>query len=340
MPGDGVECGHGREHHEAMEEEHRPPDGPDGGTGAASAPAPGVGDRRWSVKKAAEVVGLTAGIIGLITVVGGWLTPVFAPPVAPPTSRVVTEAAQPPQPTTSRAKDSPVPPPSSSSAGVPDYTGPAGTGWPLTPVSLANDYLTLQASMSPEQACQGAPGWIFVQQPDALAPLPFHSDASQWAVDNGGIPRSGNYITLTLTNRNHHLVVVDSIGARIIRRSSVLAGAAANLSGGCGGVTPSFFQLNLDTGTAKPVTGTDTAGQAVAPQPLPYKLNDEDPTAVWNLQIVTYSCDCTYIPYFTYTSEGLPGTFEMPLHDGEPWRISADSAGKPVVRDGDGYWMP
>src|SRR6516164_3558668 len=126
------------------------------------------------------------------------------------------------------------------------YTGPPGGGWSANPVVLGNDYLTVTATMQPGDVCHGATGWVFSQPPQELAALGPNSDPNSWAVRNGGIPQSGNFITLTVQGRNGHTVVILSFGVKILSRAAPPAGTRATMSGGCGGLMPSFFVANLD----------------------------------------------------------------------------------------------
>lgn len=205
--------------------------------------------------------------------------------------------------------------------------GTRGNGWSLTPVVLANDYLTVTASMQPGAFCPGT-GWVFRQPPTQLAPSASNSPAlNSWAVHNGGIPQSGNYITFTVQARNGHTVIILDFGIKILRRA-VPVGTATKFLGSCGGgLTPSFFDVNLDKPGLQvtPVSGMDAVGNPVPPVPLPHEVTESSPEQ-WRFQILTTNCDCTFVPYFTWSSDGNLGTFSVP--DGsQPWRVTAVTRG-------------
>jgi hypothetical protein len=185
------------------------------------------------------------------------------------------------------------------------YTRASGSGWSLRPTVLENDYLTVTASMQPGVSCRGATGWVFRQPPRQLPPLPWSSDPNKWALRNGGIPRSGNYITVTVQGINGHTVVILDFGVKVLRRAAPPTGTAAFTSGQCGGLTPSFFDVKLDRPglQVKPVTGIDAAGNRVPAVPLPHTVTESGPEQ-WHLRILTTTCDCTFVPYFTWSSDG------------------------------------
>jgi hypothetical protein len=219
------------------------------------------------------------------------------------------------------------------------YSGTRGSGWSAAPIVLENDYLSVTASMQPYLSCKAATGWVFKQPPKQLAPLD-RNDPNSWAVRNGGIPQSGNYITLTVQGRNGHTVVILSLGVKIVSRAAPPTGTAAILSGGCGGLTPSFFDVNLDKSSlqAIPVGGVNAVGKKVPAVPLPHTVTESSPEQ-WRLRILTANCDCAFVPYFTWSSDGNTGTFDV--RDGsEPWRVAAVTRARPAFPGANGRWNP
>ena len=221
------------------------------------------------------------------------------------------------------------------------YHGPPGTGWSLTPVTSGNDYVSVTATMDPTQACKGATSWIMPEPPAQLAPLPsFTAGAvSDWAAANGGIPQSKNYITMTVFAANHHTVVINDFGVRVVNRAKPTGGTRAVLSAGCGGLEPSLFTANLDADNplAQPVAGRDPSGKVVPPVPLPHEITASGPE-VWRLQLTTSHCQCDYIPYFDWSSEGNSGRYDVTLRD-KPWRITASTGAKSAYPSGKS-WTP
>ena len=286
----------------------------------------------WYRRAAAwAVISVGTILTGVLATVGGTSlnakinpTPALA---STPTGIQVTELAGASVP----SGDSPSPPGPSRAAGA--YTGPRGTGWSSIPTSLANDFVSVLVTMDPQHDCHGATGWVFPQPPSQLE-YPAAEEAqeladsslanfSDWAARNGGVPRSDNVLSLTLQNRNHATVVITQIGVRVVGRSSPNAQSAAQVEIGCGGgVSPAYFTANLDSSApqVKAVAG-EQGGQTVNPVLLPRKLADQDPE-VWLIHFVTSKCDCTFYPYFTWTSGGLTGMFDVTNH-GQPWRVSS-----------------
>jgi hypothetical protein len=217
-----------------------------------------------------------------------------------------------------------------------------GTGWSAVPIVLENDYVSVTAFMQPYQSCKAATGWVFKQPMNKLAPLAPTSlnGINTWAVRNGGIPQSGNYITLTVQGRNGHTVVIESLGVKILRRAAPPTGTAAMLGGGCGGLRPSFFDVNLDKPglQATPVSGVNPLGNKVPAVPLPHTVTESGPEQ-WRLRITTTNCDCTFVPYFTWSSDGNVGTFNI-LDGSKPWRVAAVTRAHPAFMGINGRWTP
>lgn len=258
----------------------------------------------------------------LSTKANAWLNP--DPP--PPTGTRVTTVPQqdsgtPSQttPATGAATHSPSRPATPSAAT--SYTGPPGTGWSQTPTNTANDFLSVVAKMAPGDMCAGATGWAFPQTWNHLADLD-PQDIDAWARRNGGVPESGNFIELTVTARNHARVVIDHIGVHVKERSKPKVRTDAKF-GGCGGFSPAFFAVNLDSPLTpvKAIRGDDP-DQPVLPAPLPHLLNDHSSVEVWRLLFNTRTCDCQFVPYFTWSSDGISGTYEVTNH-GKPWRVTS-----------------
>jgi len=225
------------------------------------------------------------------------------------------------------------------------HGGTRSSGWSLVPIVLENDYLSVTAFMQPYVSCKAATGWVFDQPPKQLAPLVLThlsgiNSLNSWIARHGGIPQSGNYITLTVQGLNGHTVIIESLGVKVLSRAAPPRGTAAVLSGGCGGLRPSFFDVNLDRPglQATPVSGVNEAGKKVPAIPLPHTVTESSPEQ-WRIRILTTNCDCTFVPYFTWSSDGKVGTFEIP--DGsQPWRIAAVTRSRAAMPGANGQWNP
>ena len=72
--------------------------------------------------------------------------------------------------------------------------------------------------------------------------------------------------------------------------------------------------------------------------PLPHTVTESGPEQ-WRLRIKTTNCDCTFVPYFTWSSDGNAGTFDIP--DGsKPWQVAAVTRAHPAFRGANGRWTP
>ncbi len=291
------------------------------------------------MKRAATKVWAAVGAVLLATitaVVVARANAAFNPPevTITPTRTTVTTIGTPSPSTGSPSQSRSTPLPSASSQTTRSNStqasgvGSSSPGWLITPTALGNDFLTVTAKMDPGDACDGAPGWVFPKRLQEIGPYHFlKDDPSRWAETNGGVPQSGNSLTLTVENRNHHPVTIEKLGVRVVRRSSPLSGVAPNMPSGCGGgLTESYFAANLDAATVslKPIDGSDAAGNVVKAVSLPHLITDSAPTEVWNLQFTSKGCSCEFVPYFVWESGGLSGTFEVP-NNGSSWQISGVS---------------
>lgn len=318
------------------------PDPPD----TATPPGP---TRRWAWLGTAR--GKVAAAAG--TIITGVLVALIVQAVSPHTPGATDPLADPPSPTRTAvtfrsAPTTPATAPLStasatsstvSAASRAAYIGAPGRGWSVSPVTSSNDYVSVTVAMDPSEACDGARGWVFPQKPDALPPVTVTNAASidAWARANGGVPQSGNYLTLTVFAVGNHSVVINDFGVRVVARSAPLGGTNAALSAGCGAIEPAWFSADLDTTTAvaKPVAGHDSLGHAVPATPLPHLVTSGQPES-WRLQVTTKRCECEYIPYFDWSSDNNAGRYDVTLR-GQPWRVTATTNAVPAYQNGTGW---
>jgi hypothetical protein len=69
--------------------------------------------------------------------------------------------------------------------------------------------------------------------------------------------------------------------------------------------------------------------------PLPHEITPGAPEE-WRLQLTTAHCQCDYIPYFDWSSEGNSGRYDVTLHN-KPWRITASTGAKSAYPSGKGW---
>jgi hypothetical protein len=171
------------------------------------------------------------------------------------------------------------------------------------------------ASLSPGASCYGERGWTFPKRPAAL-PVPDLTNRSfsldKWARQNGGIPASGYYVVLTLQPVQQRTVVIDNLAVRVLHQSPPTVGTYFPATGQCGGLTPYYFQANLDDNPVfiKPIKGYDTAGHPAVPVALPHQLTEGSPE-VWQVSAITEHCTCQWIIEVHWTSGNDSGTIRV-----------------------------
>ena len=183
---------------------------------------------------------------------------------------------------------------------------------------------------SPSRICGGGEGWVFNKDLRQLPAPPIHAgegNLDKWAAENGGIPASGNYIEVTLQGLNGHTVVVNSISVDIASRTEPPYGTRSHLTntGGCGGLVPYRFSLNLDATpisvTAETDQGAIGAGEVHRPVDLPHSISGAEPE-VWHLAAVTETCSCEWTATLHWASDGKEDTTTI-RDNGHPFRVAA-----------------
>jgi hypothetical protein len=195
---------------------------------------------------------------------------------------------------------------------------------------------------SPSRPCEGGEGWVFNKDLRQMPAPPINGDRDKWAADNGGIPASGNYIVVTLQGLNGHTVVVNSVSVNIVSRTEPPYGTLSDLTstGGCGGLIPYRFSLNLDANpisvTAETDQGAIGAGEVRRPVDLPHAITGSEPE-VWHLAAVTETCTCEWTATLHWTSDGKEDTTTINDH-GHPFRVAAVTRATPVEPSLTGGW--
>lgn len=187
---------------------------------------------------------------------------------------------------------------------------------------------------SPAGSCDGGEGWVFTKDLQHLPPPPKElirgDDADAWAAANGGIPASGNYIDVTLQGLKGHTVVVRDITVDVVSRQATPPNTTYSkvaYVGGCGGLIPYRFELNLDK---HPVTITARADETAGDLPenmrnrpvdLPHAVSGSEPE-VWHLAAMTRDCICEWTATLNWVSDGKEG--HTVINDnGRPFRVAS-----------------
>jgi hypothetical protein len=214
-------------------------------------------------------------------------------------------------------------------------------GHQVSRVITPEQYLAIDVIIpSPGHVCEGGRGWVFDKDPQQLSARPWPTPGSddKWAAENGGIPASGNYIEVHLHALNGHKVTVptDGIQVEIKSKTEPPHGTYPGLSGGCGGLTPYQFSLNLDTNpiavTAKPDEGILIGLPDEKPRriELPQEITPAE-TEVWHLAAVTETCTCEWTVTLDWIPDDGTGKHTSKITDqGHPFRVAATTRATPV----------
>lgn len=144
------------------------------------------------------------------------------------------------------------------------------------------------------------------------------------------MPVSGNYYGFTLSALTSANVVITDIEATVVSQAPPMQGVyPPPWTGGCGGVVPSTFRLNLDD---SPVSVVATPGEGMGgPISLPHQI-DQDRPEVWHLTPVTQNCLCEWVAtvHWTVGDQAFSSTID---DDGKPFQVTATSAATMIDND-------
>lgn len=171
-------------------------------------------------------------------------------------------------------------------------------------------------------ACENQKGWAFPQSVDSL-PMATHVSDPTFVAKYGGIPVSGNYYAFSLSALTPDAVLVESVDARVLSRGEPLHGVyPPPWTGGCGGVIPSLFRMNLDNSPVSVVAlpGSGVTG-STEPVPLPHNIVQNAPE-VWYISAVTDACTCEWEAVVHWRSGERTGEAVLD-DDGKPFRVTA-----------------
>jgi hypothetical protein len=207
-------------------------------------------------------------------------------------------------------------------------------------------YLSLEATIpSPADVCGMGMGWVFNTVPPQLPPPRAGSNLDEWAAANGGIPASGNYVQVILNAQDGHKVTIpkDGIHIKIESRAEPPRGAYPSLTGGCGGLRPYNFELNLDTKRVKALPDEGVLVGIPEGEPrivdLPQEIEAGE-TVAWNLVAVTETCDCQWTATLDVVADDGSELEPVPIDDhGHPFRVAAVTDAVPASPDWQGGWV-
>jgi hypothetical protein len=187
---------------------------------------------------------------------------------------------------------------------------------------------------NPADYCNGGAGWVFRKKPQELSVPAWSADLPRWAIANGGVPASGNYVVVTLQGIAPHTVIIQDVRVVVVHKEAASGGTYPLLGGSCGVLVPAFFAADLDSRPVRvrPVTGMDATGHSVRPVPLPHQVSESNPE-VWDVQAKTERSQDDWIAYVDWLSDGQRGSSEISADGhGRPFRTAATTSSATVSR--------
>ncbi|MFI6687504.1 helix-turn-helix domain-containing protein [Streptomyces sp. NPDC050485] len=171
--------------------------------------------------------------------------------------------------------------------------------------------------------------YLLDQQPGAVPPPPAPQDSRPWARALGGVDAGHFTLELTATGKTQDSVVLTGLHVRVVGREAPLNWTAYSMGSGCGGgVTPQFFDIDLDAAQPRPKPVAGEQGDTKLPAvDFPYKVSSTDPQ-VLNLDVHTDAHDVTWYLELDWSSGDRSGTIEV-KDKGKPFR-SAALKGRPA----------
>ncbi|MFD9793888.1 helix-turn-helix domain-containing protein [Streptomyces sp. NPDC059070] len=166
--------------------------------------------------------------------------------------------------------------------------------------------------------------YLLDQKPNAVPKPPSPSESRPWAEVLGGVDGGHLTLQLTATGKTHESVVINAVNVKVVERDTPLDWTAYSMGSGCGGgVTPGFFDIDLDKPQprAKPVGGKQ-GDEKVPATDFPYKVSTSDPQ-VLNLDVHTDAHEVTWYLEVEWSSGDRFG--KIPVYDetGKPFHSSA-----------------
>jgi hypothetical protein len=180
--------------------------------------------------------------------------------------------------------------------------------------------------------CAGQKGWAFPQSIDSL-PWAYHVNDEGWVAKYGGVPVSGNYYAFTLSALTSDSVVIEGVDPEVISRAEPVRGVyPAPWTGGCGGILPSVFRVNVDNTpvSVNPVAG-DNFGMPIPPVPLPHRIDYNQPE-VWHVAAVTETCNCEWVARVRWRSGDRTGVITLD-DNGKPFRVTSTTLTTTIDND-------
>jgi hypothetical protein len=177
--------------------------------------------------------------------------------------------------------------------------------------------------------------------PTPVAQLPPPTDIKQpsdllaYAAAHRGVPAYGFDIMLTIQAPTDHSVVLTGMHPIALARHPAVNGTYLATGGGCGGVSPRWFEMSsLDT---DPVTVAPQDGEDVSGNSIPYKVSATDPE-VFMIQPNASNNDVDWELELDWIADGKIG--KTIINDaGKPFHFTGTSAAVAYMETNSG-WAP
>ncbi|MEU6198320.1 hypothetical protein [Streptomyces sp. NPDC047061] len=171
---------------------------------------------------------------------------------------------------------------------------------------------TTQVNAPEDAPCRG--GAVVI--PNAHASLPSWDNWDAWVKREGGAHADRVVIRVTLQGKSTNSVVVHALRVGVDSRSAP-RGAAYVPGGGCGGLTPRLFEVDLDDPKLTVVTKAGEDGTPAVK--FPYVISSTEPEVLL-VSAETDTCDCTFHLDLDWTSGDRGGTVR--INEGKnPFRV-------------------
>jgi hypothetical protein len=196
---------------------------------------------------------------------------------------------------------------------------------------------TVQATLGPPANLDycggvGVNSWVFAQTSDKIRP-PTEADVSDpatlttWATVSGGVPADASFIRMTITGTGQETIVLQAMRVVVVKRKPVLRGTTVHFSGGCGGLTSSFFTTNLDRQPAGAVIAKSASSgppefKVIPSVPFPHQVSVTDPDQV-DLELDSTTCTCDVYVLIDWKGPTTSGTLAVKDGHDKPFRVAA-----------------
>ncbi|MCC2280168.1 helix-turn-helix domain-containing protein [Streptomyces sp. ET3-23] len=165
--------------------------------------------------------------------------------------------------------------------------------------------------------------YVSGRTPAEVPEPPYDGDARAWVTGLRAVTGGRMHITVDVQGRNGQAVVLRALHVRVVKSTAPLAWSGYSMGDGCGGgLTPAFFDIDLDRDRPAPRATAGLQGDIKIPATdFPYKVSSTDPQPL-DIVARTTGHDVTWYLELEWSSGGRSGTLKIDDH-GQPFRTTA-----------------